>query len=1357
MKESEIMNLKQLANINSSIPPQKIDGGPPHRIQRVTKTDQPRSNNKINNPQSFQNAKTHNAQQFQEHDSMQGQLSNLALLSGDTKPEPKIQRVKHNQPAASSPKGLGALFNRIKKSATQSATSPQMTELAKIPTQQPTPVNAPPPAPQVADIPATPKGQYVSDANIKLYATRHQALMKSMFKNAPQGSKLQRYTTIMKLLGYLKQAEKGRGPLANDPQARAILKLRLEPLKAELLNLARDPSIKAAFAKVSLEAKKSALGQDPKVAAKSFADHLTGPDFAQRLQNLKPEQQKALIKKELSKLSLLDSSLVPGVIQKFAERGIAQKTLHTLQQGGSRGQALEQKLETAIAGQVTSGLTDASKASKVAQGIVKIIKAIKIDDLNDLSKIKALISNMPEDQQKSMMRLLEKADFNMSKLLAGLGIVGGVVGLVTADSTEGKLSAGSALLDAGANLGSVLSYMNKAASTGLAASKYTKLLAKGLEFLGPIGDAMALVSDSMGLMREQKNEDIIGQASKWLSVASGGLGAAAGSYMLALGALSLETGPGAPIVLAIGTVGGLAALAVDHFFAESATAGEIRQDLRSLGISDKEDRVGKETTRLNFSGLNAAEISQKLRGLSLADKARTLNYLMDEVWVTPKQEKMIFNILMDVKSPQDFLALTQKLDMSQIAGNIEDQADSLKLFKRMLKASKAVGKPPGKAIEHFLTGLSKNNRTATIQHIFQDKEVQALLSKDQLAHYKAIAKPVLAQASAKESWVYSTDATMEQLRKDLKTALPDQKADYINREMNRYYVKGNRETLMLNVLKDTQGTDLLKVLKKIDTGKLASHLETDSQAIDLAKHILQTYKNLKLPVGQEFKDYLRQLAVSGRTQAVKAILALPGMSNGQLIRGRDLTELKTLTRLGSAQVNKHEGTLYTNQAEFDKIRQEVKGLSTPKQQASAIYTLLNRTVVKSIRETAVYDILSKDIPLNKLPELLNELNVKQVAHELENDNQVVALALRFAHAYKQAGLSNIDKLEDFVKQLSVDKRDAALKKIFADPALKQSLSPAQITRLKQAAARPEETISKHEGYLYTSSADFKKIRADVKHLSPALKARAIKQLMNVSIVTASRETLIKEIILDTPKEQLPELFSKLDATKVISHLETDSEAAAVLKHLLAGYHATGKKIDTAFEGLLTKLTQAGRPGPILELLNTAKDLKPSLVQSLSSDAFKALMLDLPDNAAGKAVRNRIAIDSSWKQANQFIESLSDYQVQNLIGKLDTNTQKMLYSWATFNDRSVSVKTRQKIGNAMVQNLKAGGSGAAELARDVVNTIKSNPDAQLSRLPKAAAQALYKALNDYLNGYWIVSSPPQDMKDLRAELKKTFAL
>ncbi len=588
-------------------------------------------------------------------------------------------------------------------------------------------------------------------------------------KNAPEGSVLRRYQSAMRLMSMLENPE-----LLEDVQARDALEMRRYKKDdiAEVYNtLAKSPEVRQAFDQARQKAL-NATFDNPQQASKAFANHLRSEPFLNSLKTLPPDKAQEKLNGELAKLSALNPRLAQEVSEQILEVTIAEsafaalrgadKTLAAQAENGIR-ETLDTYLKFQQSGAgVTHHLDNIAMLrhlpdeaiSDLSQALARVARNVRVDDLKDNDKLaRELLANLDElqPQQKVQAQALIK-HMRHQGILNTVLLAGSIAGIAASgvpkdNETWAALAAGGldvvsnshhalrlAGLQRGADFLNKVNYTPEVIRAADHLADGSRVVAR-FPLIGLAASGLGLAADGMALYRETQNEDVIGQATRVAGLASGAA---------SIAAVTVMSGPAAPITLIGATTVGLAAWAIDATWGESELTGQVRQDLRTLGISTAEEDTTKElTTRPSTSShpryknvrypLSDTAIRQQAQQSPLQDRVALINQYMDERWTDRGEETLIFNVLKDTPD-KDFLPLIEMLDTGKLANEIENETQAATLLDRMASAyEKQNGQPAGPKLSTYLQRLTEDHREGVVrQFLKRNPEAKAALPPEVL-------------------------------------------------------------------------------------------------------------------------------------------------------------------------------------------------------------------------------------------------------------------------------------------------------------------------------------------------------------------------------------------------------------------------------------------------------------------------------------------------------------------------------------------------------------------------------------------------------------------------------------------------
>jgi hypothetical protein len=274
----------------------------------------------------------------------------------------------------------------------------------------------------------------------------------------------------------------------------------------------------------------------------------------------------------------------------------------------------------------------------------------------------------------------------------------------------------------------------KAAATAAKASKFTRFC----KVLGPIGDILAIPVIGYAMYGEIKNEDTVGTICQGVSLSASVIG------LFGLAAASGSTGIGLPLAV-VAVVAGLGALIVDSIWGESAMTGQIRQDLRYLGITDGEDQVHRNLAQrtvtrtaypvsygygygMGYGGssytyqaqqnLPLSQVRTNAASANIHQKVALINHYMDQS-TSGSEETLIYNIFKDTRGNQaQFLQLVESVDTKVVALELETDGQATDVLYWILNAYTQAGKPPTMKFGAYLEHVACEHRDEVIHGLF---------------------------------------------------------------------------------------------------------------------------------------------------------------------------------------------------------------------------------------------------------------------------------------------------------------------------------------------------------------------------------------------------------------------------------------------------------------------------------------------------------------------------------------------------------------------------------------------------------------------------------------------------------------
>jgi hypothetical protein len=216
-----------------------------------------------------------------------------------------------------------------------------------------------------------------------------------------------------------------------------------------------------------------------------------------------------------------------------------------------------------------------------------------------------------------------------------------------------------------------------------------------------------------------------------------------GSSLASVAAITVMSGPAAPLTLIGSTVVGLTAWGIDYAYGESETTGQVRQDLRQLGILDRE-----EATIANYHPDPASQPfwqlgpglpeKERLQAAPLSDKVQVINQLMDGS--TSAEAESLIHDLISESPAEEFVPLMRQLNAPRLAEELENK-DQLLAIMRRLSQSEPVDES-ARMLESMIGRLAQQTRYSEIQTLWPQlsAEHKASFSAEGLARVSRAVK-----------------------------------------------------------------------------------------------------------------------------------------------------------------------------------------------------------------------------------------------------------------------------------------------------------------------------------------------------------------------------------------------------------------------------------------------------------------------------------------------------------------------------------------------------------------------------------------------------------------------------------------
>lgn len=623
----------------------------------------------------------------------------------------------------------------------------------------------------------------------EVWAKIEAAVSKSVgeaFTNARRDSDLHKLGVTMTLLAMLQTDKFGKAANKTleeyDAEARGVLAMRRVLVEQERDRLSALPSVRDALLRARQLGVHTALGSHHRARIQAFADYLTSEQFYATLDGLPVARRGERLKLQAVRIASLDPEAAQLVSAHWMAHELARNPLEVIR--GVSEQEAVRALEDLLA--FFAKLSEDQKSMKHAQGSsgpkgATLIPAAAIHELicrPQLRRVMArgltramrarsyhsslgmndtrLIAKLKADNVPGAALLERLASFSAGGRfvttvfsLWGLAAItecfppvdnnGNVRWSQIAMSGSAALSITSNIpdmvkffsTDVGSRLARFVSAEVRATVATTACSigskvRYAKFVS-ACKFLGPLGDAIALPFAINAAAAECKNEDSVGEVTAMIGFCSAYAGLTGGLLMLG------STGVGLPIAVVAAGIG-IAAALIEAQFGESGLTGQIRQDLRYVGISYAEEQTQRDLTtevvtvrrstglfglggKRNFSerhSISASRVRSRVNAANRYQKIQLINQALDGN-TSSAEEKMVWEVFLDTPYRNgEFLGLIEAVDARRVATELEDASEAAILMVWTAKAYHAAGKPVGRAFNEQFLQLCREHRDATI-------------------------------------------------------------------------------------------------------------------------------------------------------------------------------------------------------------------------------------------------------------------------------------------------------------------------------------------------------------------------------------------------------------------------------------------------------------------------------------------------------------------------------------------------------------------------------------------------------------------------------------------------------------------
>lgn len=564
-------------------------------------------------------------------------------------------------------------------------------------------------------------GQALSDYNTRI---------KNGLEQAGQDTPLGRFASTLKLMANLQDPR-----LQQDKQAWELLQLRRSQIESAYAEQSQLPEVKAFFEQSRKTAMQETFG-NPAARAQEQAQWITSPEFNAGLQNLSPAEAQAKVQEAVSGLAMLDPQLAAETTQVLSADLLEQQALTSLQSLGPEGESARKGFDRALAVYLKTQQS-AIRTSLSANQVSRLMQLSneQIDELSQAvsglaagSKAKTpleLANVLAGKVDKLPMHLRDHAarlinNLSRESVLGSLALVGSVAGLlnqdVPADPKAWLTTTSSVLGTAGsAHHGLRLLGFHNAAELASKINYQLPLGSVKVPMLGALTTTLGIATESIGLLEEAGHEDHIGMQTRAVGIGSG---------VASLAALTLLSGPAAPVVLIGSTVVGLAAWGVNSVYGESDLTGELRHQLRQSGISGQEEQL-------------LQTIGPDQRAATLSERVALSNNLLDR-GTDASEDAWIVNQLMS-GSEADFKAQLDQMHVPRLVQELDDPA----LLPILMRVYQNLPDQAARQrlVEDTLQSLQSQGRQGTVEQLVQnlpDGSLSALTQENYLKQLEGI-------------------------------------------------------------------------------------------------------------------------------------------------------------------------------------------------------------------------------------------------------------------------------------------------------------------------------------------------------------------------------------------------------------------------------------------------------------------------------------------------------------------------------------------------------------------------------------------------------------------------------------------
>ncbi len=570
----------------------------------------------------------------------------------------------------------------------------------------------------------------------------YNALIKNGLEQAASDSALGQFSGTLKLMANLQDPR-----LQQDSQAWELLQLRRSQIEAAYAEQSQLPEVKAFFEHSRQTAMQANFG-DTALRAQQQAAWINSPEFKAGLSLLPPAEAQAKIQDALSGLAMLDPQLASQTHESLTTDLLEQQALMSLQSLGPEGVQAREGFDRALSiylknqqsmikislannqpsrlGQLSSAQID--ELTHAVSGLAAGAQAKSPYEL--MQTLIHRVDELPPHLRSSATTLIHQ--LSRERLLGSVSFVGSLAGLMNQDvPTDPKawLSTTSAALNTAgsAHHGLRLLGFHNAADLAHKINYQLPVGAVKVPMLGAVTTGLGIATESIGFFEELNNEDPVGIGTRAAGVGAG---------VASLAALTVISGPAAPVVLIGSTAVGLTAWGINSLYGESDLTGELRRQLRQSGISDYEEQL-------------IHNIAPDQQAATLPERVALSNALLDR-GTDASEDARIAQQLMN-SSDVDFRAQLSQMHLPRLVRELEDSA----LMPVLLRAYQTDSDPASRSslIENTLQMLQSQGRQGSIQQFISQLphgSLQGLSTENLISQLESLNAGNLQEPARKE-------------------------------------------------------------------------------------------------------------------------------------------------------------------------------------------------------------------------------------------------------------------------------------------------------------------------------------------------------------------------------------------------------------------------------------------------------------------------------------------------------------------------------------------------------------------------------------------------------------------------------